>query len=111
LEDQPALALRLERALFDQGFEVLHLDDHGSSSDVLLDTLRAAHRFGAVFIYSGHSLDTETKQQLASQVSFRLLDLSRAEEDYNDAELFRRAFALADSLRLVKPGEHQERDK
>jgi bifunctional enzyme CysN/CysC/sulfate adenylyltransferase subunit 1 len=111
LEDQPAIALRLERALFDRGFEVLHLDDHGSSSAAFLETLRTAHRLGAVFIYSGHALATETKRQLTSQVSFPLLDLSRTEEDYNDAELFRRALALADSLRLAKPEEHQEKDK
>ena len=111
LEDQPALALRLERALFAQGFEVLHLDDHESSSAAFLDTLRTAHRFGAIFIYSGNALAAETKQQLASLVSFRLLDLPRIKEDYNDAELFRRACALADSLRLAKPGEHREKDK
>ena len=101
LEDQPALALRLERALFDQGFEVLHLDDHEASPYALLDALRTADRIGAVFIYSGYALSIEKKQQLASQVRFRLLDLSRTEEDCNDEELFRRALALADSLRLA----------
>jgi hypothetical protein len=40
-----------------------------------------------------------------------LIDLSRTEENYNDADLFRRAFALADSLRLAKQGERQGKDK
>jgi len=109
LENEPALATRLERALFEQGFEVLHLDDREASSYVLLDAIGAAHRIGAVLIYSGHALATETKQQLASEVTFRLLDLSRKEEDFNDEELFQRALGLADSLRLAKPEENQEK--
>jgi len=109
VEDQPALATRLERALFQQGLEVLHLDDREVSSYVLLEAVRAAHSIGAVLIYSGHALDTETKQQLASQPRFRLLDLSRREEDCNDEELFRRALALADSLRVARRGEDQEK--
>ncbi len=108
-ENEPALATRLERALFEQGFEVLHLDDREASSYVLLDAIGAAHRIGAVLIYSGHALATETKQQLASEVTFRLLDLSRKEEDFNDEELFQRALGLADSLRLAKPEENQEK--
>ncbi|HLZ91442.1 MAG TPA: sulfate adenylyltransferase subunit CysN [Candidatus Acidoferrum sp.] len=109
LEDQPALASRLERALFEQGFEVLHLDDPEASSYVLLDAVRAAHRLGAVLIYSGDALDTETKQQFASEVRFRLLDLSPKREDFNEEELFRRALSLANSLRLAQPEESQER--
>src|SRR5712692_294900 len=57
LEDRPALALRLERALFEQGFEVLHLDEREASAYALLGAARAAHKIGAVFIYSGHALD------------------------------------------------------
>jgi sulfate adenylyltransferase subunit 1 len=109
LEDQPALALRLERALFDQGFEVLHLEDREASSYVLLDAIRAAHRIGAVFIYSGDALDIATKQRLISEVMPRLLDLSRERENFDDEELFRRALVLADSLRLAKPVEHQKK--
>jgi hypothetical protein len=107
LENEPALASRLERALFEQGFEVLHLDDREASS--LLDAVRAAHRIGAIFIYSGRALDTETKQRLASEVKFRLLDLFRKYENFNDEELFERALALANSLRLAKPEDDQEK--
>ncbi len=108
LEDQPALASKLERALFEEGFEVLHLDEREASSYALLDAVRAAHRIGAVFIYSGHALDAGTRRQLASEVSARLLDLSGKNETFNDEELFRRALALADSLRLTKPQNNQE---
>ncbi len=103
LENRPALASRLERTLFDQGFEVLHLNDHEASRYALLDTVRAAQRIGAVSIYSGEALDIETKQRLASEVTPRLLDLSWENESANDEELFRRALTLADSLWLAKP--------
>src|ERR1700726_796714 len=103
LENQPALASRLERALFEQGFEVLHLDDHEAISYALVDAIRAAHKIGAVFIYSGHALDTATKQQLASEMMPRLLDLSPKEEAFDDEQLFQHALALSNSLRFAKP--------
>jgi hypothetical protein len=111
LENQPTLASRLERALFEQGFEVLHLDDHEASSYGLLDAARASHQIGAVFIYSGYGVDTETKQRLASEGMPRLLDLSGKNENFSDEELFGRALAFADSLRLAKPKENQEKAK
>jgi sulfate adenylyltransferase subunit 1 len=109
LENRPALASRLERALFEQGFEVLHLNDGEASRYALLDAVRAAHRIGAVSIYSGEALDTETKQRLASEVEPRLLDLSRENQNADDEELFRRALALADSLRLARPQNNLEK--
>jgi hypothetical protein len=109
LENQPALASRLEHALFEQGFEVLHLNDGQSSRYALLDAVRAAQRIGAVSIYSGDPLDTETMQILASDTKFRLLDLSGKNENATDEELFRRVLALADSLRLAKPQNSQEK--
>src|SRR5258708_37104811 len=73
-----------------------------------LDAVRAAQRIGAVSIYSGDALATETKQRLASEIKPLLLDLSRRNENANDEELFRRALALADSLRFAKPQNNQE---
>jgi bifunctional enzyme CysN/CysC/sulfate adenylyltransferase subunit 1 len=109
LEDQAALARRLERALFEQGFEVLHLEDNEASSFMLLGAVRAAHRIGAVFIYSGQALDSETKQRLASEGMPRLLDLSRESETLHEEQLFGRALALADAVRLPKPEENREK--
>jgi bifunctional enzyme CysN/CysC len=88
LANQPALASRLERALFEQEFLVLHLDEAS---------------LGAISIYSGGLLDTDTKHRLANQVNARLLDLSWANESANDEEVFQRVLALADSLRFAKP--------
>jgi bifunctional enzyme CysN/CysC/sulfate adenylyltransferase subunit 1 len=109
LENRLALASRLERALFEQGFEVLHLNSDEASRYALLDAVRAAQRIGAISIYSGEPLDTETKQILVAEAKPRLLDLSQRNENANDEELFRRALALADSLRLAKPQNNQEK--
>jgi len=106
-EKRPDMASRLERALFDQGFEVLHLNDDESSPYALLEAIRAAHEMGAIAIYSGSALDTETKQRLASEAKPRFFELSWAKENVNDDELFRHALALADSLRFAKPQDHQ----
>jgi sulfate adenylyltransferase subunit 1 len=109
LENQHALASRLERALFEQGFEVLHLHDDEALPYVLLDAIRAAQRIGAVSIYSGEALDAETKQRLASEVEPRLLDLSRENQNADEEELFHRALTLADSLRFARPQNNQEK--
>ena len=102
LENRAGLALKLERALFEKGFEVLHLDNDESSSYALQNTIRAAERIGAVSIYSGRALDSETKRRLVRELNGRLLDPSGENEEAGDEEVFRRALTLADSLRLAK---------
>jgi hypothetical protein len=103
LEHRPALASRLERALFEQGFAVLHLNGDEVLPYAFLGAIRAAERLGAVSIYSGDALDTETKQQLAFAGKPRLFDLSGKNENASDEELFRQALTLAGSLRFAKP--------
>jgi hypothetical protein len=107
LENRAGLALKLERALFEKGFEVLHLDDDESSSYALQNTIRAAERIGAISIYSGQTLDTATKQRIITELRERLLDLSGKNEEA-DEEVFRRALALAESLRFAKPQSNPE---
>ena len=110
LENRSVLALRLERALFEEGFEVLHLDDEPFSSS-LLEALRAAQRIGVISIYSGGVLSAEVKQQLASEVSPRLFDPSQENESAKDEEVFRHALAQANSLRFANVySNHEEAD-
>jgi hypothetical protein len=97
LENQPALASRLERALFEQGFEVLHLANEVSSSS-LLAALCATQRFGGISIYSGGALSAADKQQLASEANSRLFDFA---QNHDNKEIFPRALAFADSLRFA----------
>jgi sulfate adenylyltransferase large subunit len=108
LENQPALASRLERALFEQGFEVLHLNAEEASPYALLETIRALQRIGVISIYSGDALGIETRQRLTSEVKSRFIDLSQKDENVDDEQIFRRALALADSLRFANPQNIQE---
>jgi len=108
LENQPALASRLERALFEQGFAVLHLDSREASPYAILEAIRATQGIGAISIYSGDALDAGTKHRLAAEVKPRLLDLSCKNENATADEVFQRALALADSLRFAKPQSYQE---
>jgi len=108
LENQPALASRLERALFRQGFEVLHLDGDEASPYALLETIRLTQQMGAISIYSGDPLDTRAKERLGAEVRPRLYDLSQKSENANEEEVFRRALALADALRFRKAQNQQE---
>ena len=108
LESQPAFASRLERALFAQGFEVLHLNRDEASPGALLDAVRVGRRIGAISIYSGDALDAEMKQRLASEVDPRLFDLSLKNENANNEDVFRRALELADSLRFANLQSNEE---
>jgi bifunctional enzyme CysN/CysC/sulfate adenylyltransferase subunit 1 len=109
LGNRPGLATRLERALFEQGFEVLHFNEWETSSPLLLEAVQVTHRVAAILIYSGVVLDTKTKQRLGSEMMPRLLDLSRESESFDEEEVLRRALALADTLRLANPEENQGR--
>jgi len=108
LENQSAFATRLERALFEQGFEVLHFDGRDAPSSLLLGAVHAAHMLGAILIYSGDALATETRQKLAAGVTAPLFDLSQEREKFDDEELLRRALTLAYSLRITEQ-ENQEK--
>ena len=107
LKNRPALASRLERALFQEGFEVLRLDDEASPY-AILEAIRATQRIGAISIYSGDALDAETKHRLAAEINPRLIDVSWKTENSSDEEVFRRALAVADSLRFAKPRNNQQ---
>jgi sulfate adenylyltransferase large subunit len=106
-ENRPDVASRLERALFEKGFEVMLLGGDAQSPDLILEAIRTTQRIGAISIYSGDVLGPETKERLAMEVNPRLFDISRQSENTSDEQLFLRSLSLADSLRLAKPQENQ----
>ena len=108
LPNQPSLATRLERALFDQGFEVLHLDAADGSPETLVEMIRATHALGAISIYSGDALDPGVMERPFTEATVALFDLSAEIENASEEEILRRALALADSLRIANSRNHQE---
>jgi sulfate adenylyltransferase large subunit len=102
LEGRPALAVKLERLLFEHGFEVLHLNQPEFSIDSFADTVRLAQKAGIVVLYSGGPLSEEAKRRVAAEFSNRFFDLASAPELHGNDELVaRRVLAHADSLWLV----------
>jgi sulfate adenylyltransferase subunit 1 len=102
VEGRPALAARLERLLFERGFEALHLTGHEFSGDTLADVVRLTQKAGIVVLYSGEPLSKETKQRLAAEFSERFFDVSGAPELHDSEEqITRHVLARAESLWLV----------
>ena len=110
LENRPAVASKLERALFEKGFEVLLLGGKVESPISIFDAIRTTQKIGAVAIYFGDALATEANERLAMEANHRLYEISRQNESASDEQLFLRGLALANSLWLGKPQENQEED-
>jgi sulfate adenylyltransferase subunit 1 len=108
LENRPAVASKLERTLFEKGFEVLLVGGEAESPELVLETIRTAQRIGAISIYSGDVLDSEAKERIAREVNARLFEILSQTESASDEQLFLRGLARADSLRLAKAQENQE---
>jgi len=108
LENRPAVASKLERALFEKGFEVLLLGGNPGSPNSILEAIRTTQRIGAVAIYFGDALEAEDKERLATEANPQLYEIYRQSESASDEQLFLRGLALANSLWLVKPQENQE---
>jgi sulfate adenylyltransferase subunit 1 len=102
LEGRPTLAVRLERLLFERGFEVLHLSGPEFFGDTFAETVRVTQRAGILVLYSGAALIGETKHQLAAEFSERFFDLSSAPElQDSEEQITRLVLARAESLWLV----------
>jgi sulfate adenylyltransferase large subunit len=108
LENRPELAGRVERALFEKGFEVLHLDAAGIVAAGVIDGVRVAEATGFVAIYSAGALAPETKRVLASLTANRVFDAALADLS-TDEELFHHVVAFARGLLLEAPEEDRKK--
>jgi hypothetical protein len=108
LENRPELAGRLERALFEKGFEVLHLNTLGIGAAAVIDIVRVAEAAGFVAIYSAGALAAETKRILASLTADRAFDAASADLSTDD-ELFLHVVTFARSLLLEAPEDNRKR--
>jgi bifunctional enzyme CysN/CysC/sulfate adenylyltransferase subunit 1 len=111
VEGRPSLAVRLERLLFDRGFEVLHLGHPEFSGDAFAETVRAAESAGIIVLYSGDVLAGKAKRRLARELGNRFFDLAGAKELHGDEEqATRHVLALAQSLWIVEePRKNREK--
>ncbi len=110
LEGRQALATRLERHLFEQGFEVLHLTDSAVSTAALSETIRVTQAAGIVVLYSGSDLDAETKRLIATNSEGRFFDLAESKTSHlSEEEHAGQALAFAQALRLPRAEKNQEK--
>ena len=110
LEGRQELAAGLERHLFGQGFDVLHLTDSAVSIDALSEAIRATHAAGIVVLYSGRALDLETKRLIATNSEGRYFDLAASSIPHlSEEEHARQALAFAQALRLSPAEKNQDK--
>jgi hypothetical protein len=101
LANRPALGARLERVLFEDGFEVLHVTAREADPDTLPRAVDLAQRAGWLLLYSGEPVSEERSQEIASEASGRFFDLSGAGASAGQDEIIRRILALAETLRIA----------
>jgi sulfate adenylyltransferase subunit 1 len=96
-----ALARRLERALFEAGFEVMLVEKSASSHSpkAAWNTMYAA---GFVVIYWNPSLGSEEKLDLRATAGDFFFDLAELNLSDGDAKAVERVRTLAESLRIAR---------
>jgi sulfate adenylyltransferase subunit 1 len=94
LENRPDIAARLERSLFDRGFQVLHVGAGELAAQSFGDVSRIVWGAGVVLIYSGNTLPGDMKRRLSSELDARFFDAAPnlSDDDAGDQAL---AFALS----------------
>ena len=95
------LAKRLERSLFDDGFEAIVVD--ASEGELLAgkDSWSTLYAAGFMVIYATSSLGIEEQMQLKAVAGRRYFDLDALNLPTDDAHAAQQVLALAESLRIA----------
>jgi sulfate adenylyltransferase large subunit len=99
VNSRATLAQRLERALFEEGFEAIVVE---ANADVPFaqNVLNALCFAGFVVIYNNFSLATEERAKLQSAANENLFDLAEMNLPTGDAEAVERVMTLIERLRI-----------
>jgi hypothetical protein len=100
VENNSALAARLERALFDDHFEVLHVKGEALSVSELERQYASFETAGLVVVYSCVALSAEVKRKLAGLAADHFLDLSALQLPGDEPGALQRALLHLRSLRV-----------
>ncbi len=101
VEGNPALAERLERALFDDHFEVVRLIGEDVPLELLESNLGVYQSLGLVVIYSCNDLDPEAKRRLSVFSTDRYFDLSSLHLPAKESDAVLRLLSLLQRLRAI----------
>ena len=97
VEGNPDLAIRLERALFDEHFEVLHMSGDRLSVSDIENQYPAFESAGLVVIYSAEQFDIDFRKRLEALAPNTFFDISKSK---NEApESFQNVLAILRELR------------
>jgi hypothetical protein len=99
VEDYPALATRLERALFDDHFEVLLVSGDALPVSSLESQYAVFESAGIVVIYSCAALAPEAKRKLGAPTTNRFYDLSAMKLPTEEDQAVQKVLLLLRSLR------------
>lgn len=94
-----SLANRLERTLFEEGFEVMAVDEHSSFSSAK-NAWAALHAAGFLVLYQNPSLGVEERLEMRSLAGNRFFDLDTLDLPMDDAEAMERILVLVQPLRI-----------
>jgi hypothetical protein len=101
---RPSLAGQLERVLFEEGFEVIAVEENSSFSSAR-NAWAALHAAGFVVIYHNPSLGVKGRVDLRSAAGDHFFDLADVELPGGDAEAVERILTLIEPLRIPpQPG-------
>jgi sulfate adenylyltransferase large subunit len=101
VEGNPDLAARLERALFDEHFEVLRVDGDAVSASALESQYAAFESAGLVVIYSCDPLPADSKRKLGAVAGGRYFEFSGVQLPTDENESLQKALSLLRSLRTM----------
>jgi hypothetical protein len=97
---RPTLRGLLERALFEQGFEVMVVDGKKASFISARTAWATLHAAGFVVIYENPSLGTEERLELRTAAGDHYFDLAQLNLAAGDPEAVQQVLYLAESLRI-----------
>jgi sulfate adenylyltransferase subunit 1 len=103
---RPGLVKRLERSLFDEGFEVIVVDASEASVLSARDQWAILYATGFLVIYMNPSLGPEERAEMKTVAGSSHFDLDTLELAAEDGQAAQHVLALAESLRIAN--EEQE---
>ncbi len=95
-----ALAPRIERALFEMGFEVMVIDETEAPFASARSAWAALHAAGFVVVYHNPKLGSQESAELRAAAGDRFFDLAEMNLPAGDAEALEHVLTFAKSLRI-----------
>ena len=105
---RPELAPRLERALFDGGFEAVLWDGGESSIATALATLQVLYAAGFVVVLQNPVAGKHGKEELEAIAGAHLFDLAEVNLPLKEGEAIAKVVKLLESLRLPHAGQDSQ---